>query len=360
MAATAPQNAPQRFDIATRVIQQIRQMGVAAIPRNYELVYEAYAGTNAELTRAVTGLGKTPTQDELDKIGERYLGHLHQSNVVHRAHFEISRDLEAVLALLRREQTSLESYSRVLGETYQRINARNSSSVDLVESAVRILTEATGATLAQGREIADSVGQRSHEIDRVKSELDEYKRIANTDPLTRLANRRAFDDVLATIYDLPDGRATTALMLLDIDHFKRVNDTYGHPVGDRVLSILGNVMRANLRNDVFIARTGGEEFAIVLKDISSDICEKIAERLRASIEATPLRNMKTGTNYGPVTVSIGICMAEQADDSEDLYRRCDLALYTAKAIGRNRSKFYYEGVEGESVSDKLLYQRGIA
>ena len=79
----------------------------------------------------------------------------------------------------------------------------------------------------------------------------------------------------------------------------------------------------------------------------AETCRKIAERLRIAIEATPLKNLKTGTNYGPVTVSIGICMGDQAQDCHDLYRRCDLALYTAKAAGRNRTQLFYNGMEGE-------------
>ena len=358
MTATATQGTPQRSDIATRIIRVIQQMGLAAIPRNYELIYEAYTGTNAELTRAVNELGKDPSQEDLDRVGERHLGRHHEASVMQRANRQISCELEAVLRLLQKEQNSLESYSRILGETYAEIDAKNLASADLLRGALRILSEATGTTMAQGREIAQSVGERSTEMERVRSELDEYKRIANSDPLTRLANRRAFDEVMARIYCRPEDGA--ALMLIDIDHFKRVNDTYGHPVGDRVLSILGNVMRANLRRDVFIARVGGEEFAIIVEEPDGETCRRIAERLRIAIEATPLKNLRTGTNYGPVTVSIGICMTDQAEDCHDLYRRCDMALYAAKAGGRNRTQIFHDGLEGESLSGKLLYRRGIA
>ncbi len=360
MVATVMQGTPQRSDIATRIIRVIQQMGLAAIPAELRThlrgLYGDQRGTDPGRERA----RKDPSQEDLDGVGEKHLGRHHEAGVVQRAHREIASELETVLKLLQKEQSSLESYSRVLGETYDRINAKNMTSAELFRSALHILSEATGTTMAQGKEIARSVGARSTEMERVKSELDEYKRIANTDPLTRLANRRAFDEIMTRIYDRNECLAGSALMLVDIDHFKRINDTYGHPVGDRVLSILGNVMRANLRGDVFIARTGGEEFALVIKDTDAEICRKIAERLRAAVEATPLKNLKTGTNYGPVTVSIGICMADQADDCDDLYRKCDLALYTAKAAGRNRSQAFHDGIEGVSLSDKLLYRRGIA
>lgn len=359
MTAAVAQGTPQRSDIGARIVRVMQQTGLAAIPRNYELIYEAFTGTNAELTRAVNDLGKNPSQDDLDRVGEKYLGRHHEAGIIRRAHREIATELETILKLLQKEQSSLESYSRILGETYDRIDAKSATSADLLRSALRVLSEATGTTMAQGRQIALSVGERSTEMERVKSELDEYKRIANTDPLTRLANRRAFDEVMTRLFAQTEQASKSALMLIDIDHFKRINDTYGHPVGDRVLSILGNVMRANLRRDVFVARVGGEEFALVVEEASAEACSKIAERLRIAIEATPLKNLKTGTNYGPVTVSVGLCMADDAADCHDLYRKCDLALYTAKATGRNRTQLFHAGLE-ESQSDKFLYRRGIA
>lgn len=359
MSASVAQ-ATQPPDIGTRIVRAMQRMGIAAIPRNYALIYEAYTGTDAALTQAVNALQKDPSQDELDRIGERFLAQHHGGAVVQRAHQDIARELESLLSLLQREQSSLESYGRVLGETYSRITEKNAAGADILRNAIRVLTDATGNTMAEGKEIAHSVSQSSNEMERVKLELSEYKRMANTDPLTRLANRRAFDEVLARLYSSSEEPVKAALLVADIDHFKRVNDTYGHPVGDRVLSILGNVMRANLRSDVFIARTGGEEFAVVLKDIDQDVAMKIGERLRLAIEATPLRNLKTGTNYGPITVSIGLCMAHSAENADDLYRRGDIALYVAKEAGRNRVQPYYDGMEQESLSDKLLYRRGIA
>jgi diguanylate cyclase len=119
-------------------------------------------------------------------------------------------------------------------------------------------------------------------------------------------------------------------------------------------------MRQSLRNDVFIARAGGEEFAIVVRDVSCEGVVVIAERLRAAVHATPLRNQKTGTEYGPVTVSIGACMAAQAAGADDLYRKVDMALYSAKAAGRNRVEMYRSDIESGSLSDRFLYRRSIA
>ena len=126
-------------------------------------------------------------------------------------------ELDGVLRTLRQEQTSLESYNRLLGETCERITSKNHNSVDLLRNAIDILAEATGDTMAHGSKTVENVTQRSQEMDQVRKELDEYKRIANTDALTRLSNRRAFDDRLASIFDNPMTKPVTALVLADID-----------------------------------------------------------------------------------------------------------------------------------------------
>lgn len=360
MSASVMRQPQQRIDVTTRIARTMRQMGISGIPRNYELIYEACTGCNPELAREIGALGANPGQEELDRIGKKYLAHRHGETVVDNAHRQVSYQLESILALLRQEQSSLEGYSRVLAEAYGRISAKSAASSDLLTNAISLLTEATGSTMAEGKQIAASVGERSNEMAKVRHELDEYKRIANTDPLTRLANRRAFDEAMGQIYATAESANYYALMLVDIDHFKRVNDTFGHPVGDRVLAIVANIMRRSLRSDVFIARTGGEEFAIVLRDVSHETVLAIAERLRTAVESTPLRNQKTGTEYGPITVSVGACMGRQADNADELYQKVDMALYTAKAAGRNRVEMYREDMENGSLSDRFLYRRGIA
>jgi diguanylate cyclase len=99
-------------------------------------------------------------------------------------------------------------------------------------------------------------------------------------------------------------------------------------------------MKSAVRKDVFLARTGGEEFAIILEGTSQEATIGIAERLRRKIETTPLKNQKTGLDYGPITLSLGICMASEASGAEELYNKADIALYAAKNTGRNRYMVY--------------------
>ncbi|MFS2150552.1 GGDEF domain-containing protein [Rhizobium sp. Rhizsp42] len=351
--AVAPKT--QVPDVASQITFAMRSMGVAPIPRNYELFYEAYIGSNPALTRDLAALGNLATQEELDALGSQHFSH-GAGRVFDDAHTRIAAELESVLRVLRQEQTSLESYNRLLGETYNRITSKNTSSADLIQNALHLLTEATGNTMAHGERTVENVVQRSNEMDQVRKELDEYKRIANTDSLTRLSNRRAFDDRLAAVFNNPSMRPITALVLADIDNFKKINDTYGHPVGDKILATVASVIRANVRRDVFVARTGGEEFALIIEGNTADEVMAVAERIRRTLEATPFKNSRTRINYGPVTVSVGICMASSAEDAGELYHKTDVALYGAKNAGRNCSVLFEDGMQKDFTKSWLIYK----
>lgn len=330
-------------------------MGVAPIPRNYELFYEAYIGSNPALTRELAVLGKSATQEELDAIGAKYFPH-HAGRVFDDAHARLTTELDGVLRALRQEQTTLQSYNRLLGETCESISSRSHNSAELLRSAIDMLAVATGDTMAQGEKTVENVVQRSQEMELVRKELDEYKRIANTDALTRLSNRRAFEDRLVAIFDNQLTRQTTALVLADIDHFKRINDTYGHPVGDKILATVASIIRANVRRDVFVARVGGEEFALILEATSIEEVTIVCERIRRTLEMTPFKNSRTRVDYGPITLSLGICMASEATDSGELYNKADLALYCAKNAGRNCSSVYQDGMQKDFTKSWLIYK----
>ncbi|RAX39350.1 GGDEF domain-containing protein [Rhizobium tropici] len=342
-------------DVAGQITYAMRSMGIAPIPRNYELFYEAYIGSNPALTRALAALGSSATQEELDAIGAKYFPH-HASRVFDDAHARLTIGLDTVLRALRQEQATLQSYNRLLGETYDNISSRSHNSAELLRGAIDMLTAATGDTMAQGEKTVENVVQRSQEMDQVRKELDEYKRIANTDALTRLANRRAFEDRLASIFDNRLTRPTTALVLADIDHFKRINDTFGHPVGDKILATVASVIRARARRDIFVARVGGEEFALILEATTIEEVATVCERIRHTLETTPFKNSRTRVDYGPITLSLGACMASEAVDSGELYNKADLALYCAKNGGRNCCSIYQEGMQKDFTKSWLIYK----
>ncbi|QDQ86877.1 diguanylate cyclase [Alcaligenaceae bacterium SJ-26] len=151
---------------------------------------------------------------------------------------------------------------------------------------------------------------------------------AQTDPMTGLLNRRAREETLA---HWQDSEQTFAVVVLDIDHFKRVNDTYGHDVGDQVIVQLAQIMRASSRGQDRLFRLGGEEFQILLPDTSQDIAQQVAERLRQAVASYGFPGV------GELTISLGVAhFPGTADDVALVMKQADQALYAAKSQGRNQ------------------------
>ena len=318
----------------------MREQGISSLPRNYELVYQFLNTSNAALIREFAALGQRPTQSQLDDVGKKFLPHHHGASAVELTSERISDEMQGMIRLFKQDQTKLEKYSNLLGETSSRISDKNEPSFEVLNGLFKILSSATGATIEKSETVLHQMVEGAKELALLKSELEEYKRLATTDSITRLSNRRAFDDRLSAIYDTKQGVTEHALLVADIDHFKTFNDTYGHQVGDRVLSVAAVMMKNALGSDVFIARTGGEEFAVILDDTSLDAARDVAERIRHVIESTPLKNHNGGVDCGHITMTFGLCMAADASSAEELYRKADMVLYEAKKAGRNQLKIY--------------------
>lgn len=183
------------------------------------------------------------------------------------------------------------------------------------------------------------------EVEERKSAQIQLERLANTDALTGLFNRRCFFELAGRAFD--DARREKiplSVLMVDIDHFKRVNDTYGHLTGDQVLVGIAEVIRKSFRKDDIIARFGGEEFVIMLPGSDAAKARQASERLRKRVMQTPVR-----TDHGvlSLTVSIGIALATEEPELtfEMLLTRADRAMYRAKRAGRNRVRLYM--VEGK-------------
>jgi len=172
--------------------------------------------------------------------------------------------------------------------------------------------------------------------DSLREKVQQSIELALFDPLTGLNNRRFMENHLTTMLDNARvRRAPLTLMILDIDHFKRVNDTYGHDCGDEVLKSFADRLRGIVRGGDLLCRLGGEEFVIVMPGVNVHAAARIAERARLAIQQEQFVIDKSGRMI-PVTVSIGLAERDAEGDAGSLYRRADRALYRAKNEGRNR------------------------
>jgi diguanylate cyclase (GGDEF)-like protein len=178
--------------------------------------------------------------------------------------------------------------------------------------------------------VAEELYARLRAAERVATMQQELVRLATTDSLTGAFNRRAFFERAREAVSLAERGAALSTILFDIDHFKRVNDLYGHDVGDRVLSAVAHAAAAE---NAFVGRLGGEEFAMLLAGQGLNEAVPVAERLRGKM---PM--LQFDTNHGPftITASFGVSTWEAGDTIELLLKRADVALYAAKTSGRNR------------------------
>jgi diguanylate cyclase len=199
-----------------------------------------------------------------------------------------------------------------------------------------------GASIDENRHLLAQVWRLEAEVDRSSAELAKLRAAlrgavqdALTDPLTGLANRRSFDLELGVVGARASQSLPAQLVMADIDHFKRVNDRHGHDIGDEVLRIVGEVLRANVRRGSLIARVGGDEFGVLLPRASTHYTAGIVIRLCELLASRPLVVRGHPEVTERITLSIGVAAWHAGESSARWYARADAALYEAKRRGRN-------------------------
>jgi len=230
------------------------------------------------------------------------------------------------LASFLKHFTDFKKQGRITGVRYQMLNREGQ--VLEVEFNGRIGYDLHG-NFKQTHSVLQNISQR------VLME-EELKRLATTDDLTGLNNHRAFYTLAqrASIACLRY-QHSLSVMMLDIDHFKLVNDRYGHQIGDQVLTTVAEIILQTIREVDVAGRIGGEEFAIILPETGLVDAAEVAERIRASVQTN--QQVSAGESPIPVTISIGVAMSSTpSDDIEQLLNTADQLLYNAKANGRNR------------------------
>ena len=213
-----------------------------------------------------------------------------------------------------------------------RVWRNNGSICVLAEFDVEELERINDTVLELNREYADSQLELAQTNLKLRQREAEIVSISLTDPLTGVGNRRRFEQAMSCEMTKVERSADKlSALMADIDHFKRVNDDYGHDIGDKVLTTLGELLRKHSRSTDVVARTGGEEFIVLMPRTQLTNAIPLAERVRTSFAATlvePLAN--------PVTVSVGVVEWTSGETKETFLRRADQALYEAKRSGRNR------------------------
>jgi diguanylate cyclase (GGDEF)-like protein len=203
------------------------------------------------------------------------------------------------------------------------------------QQLIASLSSKNQALLEMNRELEAKIHERTHELAEANTRLAQ---LAVTDGLTGLYNHRHLHERLSLEVERSQRSGLPlSLLMLDVDHFKQFNDSYGHPAGDEVLRQLARVLTDTRRANDVVARYGGEEFALILVDTAKFTAAKVAERVRERVEAHDFSDAFPKSKKNAISVSIGVAtFADDGADAEALVRAADTALYAAKRAGRNR------------------------
>ncbi len=324
--------------VAQETLDLMRLHGVSPSSANYEVWLGYRLGRSAELREAVDARiasGQAFTPDFNEKLHERFFTGLGASAQIVLAGEQIARDLSQVLSFLKEAESKSGDYGRTLESAATDLN--RGLGPEQIRQIVSSLAAATLDMANHNQQLNQQLQRSSREIETLRSSLESVRLESLTDSLTGLANRRMFDETLRMrIEEARAQRTELCLLLCDIDHFKRFNDTWGHHTGDQILRFLASAMQAHARPDFLVARYGGEEFAMLLPRVSPRAAAQTAEALRAAIQTKRLRRRSTNEDLGQVTVSIGIARLQPGDTAQGFVERADACLYASKRNGRNQ------------------------
>ena len=328
------------FEYATSVAEKaVRSMAgqrVPPTPNNFHVWFNYTLGTPPVLKRAIDILIGNKRKFDAQTNREIY-----ESDVGSRASdeavaYDVSQQLHSVMSSAQQFLTTAIADNRTQMAAINDVSERTEAGVDpklLVESLMSELAKAA----TRATKLEASFMEKSRELDTIRDSLIKSEERAKTDTLTGLPNRRALEEFFrkAQLAAMEQGEPVSAL-LIDIDHFKRVNDEFGHGVGDQVLRLMAKVLRDRVREIDLPARYGGEELIVVLPSADLATATVVAERIRRSVSECQITRRSTGEVLPGITVSIGVAQFQGGESMADLIDRCDQALYQAKKTGRNR------------------------
>lgn len=205
------------------------------------------------------------------------------------------------------------------------------------EEVVRSLVQLTGSMIKRTQAAEQQLREAGKQMTQLRGSLAEARRIAESDALTGLANRRAFENRLRrAVLQARETGKPLSLAFCDIDHFKTINDTHGHDVGDRILKFVAQRLASASGNNCFVARHGGEEFVMLFEGLTAEQAGRIVNEVRADLEHRRLVAKKSGETIGHVSFSAGVAALTRNENGRQMLRSADQALYKAKNEGRNR------------------------
>jgi diguanylate cyclase len=324
---------------AATAIAEMAMREISPTPGNFCVWYNYISGSVPELRRDLDALllsGKTVSASNIQDLFDKYF---REPDADERLQ-QNGDDLQSTLTEVIRQVTQAGLDANEFGKTLSKANSSlGTGRIDpgSMKDLVGELIAATKLIGQRNQALEAQLKQSSAKVTALQSRLDAARRDALTDALTGIGNRKSFD--LAVQYraqQATEQHSELCLLIMDIDHFKKFNDSFGHRVGDQVLKLVGSKLKQALNANDSAARYGGEEFALLMPQTKMFDAVDRADKFRTGLGAHSLKNRSTGQVYGAVTVSIGVSRYRAGEALEGFITRADQALYRAKKDGRNR------------------------
>ena len=322
----------------------MKRLGIPPNPNNHILWYCYFAGNMLELQRTLDILQSNQqvfTTELNDELYDRFFGQKRITAAVHNSSLRVEGLLQRILRELGAAGAGSARYTDTL-EDFQAtfepaVGGPDLDALELRDMVERILVE-TGRMAENNAALERHLNHSAGEMEILRRDLVNTRKEALTDALTGIANRKCFDlklrEMAAAAMETGD---PMSLMLVDIDHFKSFNDTWGHQVGDHVLTVVAHTLTEQIKGQDLVARYGGEEFAIILPRTPVDGAVSLAAQICAAVGGRRIRRKNPAEDFGAVTVSIGIAEYRLGEPLTAMIERADAALYQAKRSGRNRA-----------------------
>lgn len=324
----------QSSQIARKALTKLERLQLPPNPVHFTLLYEQDSQTDPEIAEQVKQLiaDENYSTHTARPLFINLLTRILQN---HTPTEEISQLIQQVLQHLDTWNKDAQQHQGTLEKNLQCLQ-RCETREAMMDCLKQNILPPISQIQQQTQQLHAQLHSASEVIRQLKQELEQATSLSKTDSLTNIANRRGYDEMLHQFIKQAQQQGHTfAMLLLDLDHFKQVNDRFGHLVGDSALRYIAKVLSQQIQEKDALARLGGEEFVILLSDIHYDQALKVAETIRHQIQAKSLR-VKGQEQSLSFTTSIGVAMYQMGEQAEQLFDRADKALYQAKQTGRNR------------------------